>query len=162
MAFLDWAFETRYENEARWLEALREHTESWHNEIVQPLAPVIHELEAGGPTVNPEEYGQIAQQLFFSTILSNHGDYVSHTVAQMGTHGIPLFTSRPRLVELTAEYLEAGDFVKQLSGLLSSWSAHSADVRQSHQQEVLVRWRHFRASKDTLVEHINKELRRLG
>ncbi len=112
MAFFDWAFKQRYTSEKEFLKALLTNAQNWFNEVTKPLEPLLFEIETGKTVIEPQKYAEIAWELYRNLIEVNSANYVKNTFEQMGTRGIPFFTSRERLEPRIQSYFERGGFIK--------------------------------------------------
>ena len=162
MAFFDWVFKQRYDSEKAWLNALLDHTENWYNEITEPLKDLLFRHSMGRVDFPASQIQEIARQLFFNKIESNHGNYVRNTLEQMNDRGIPLFTSRHKLQARAEQFLESGHFLKEVVIVCHDWPQMTDSAQYQALRAVRTGWEGFGVSKERLVIEINHQLRRLG
>ena len=157
--FLDWVFKEEYNSEFDLLYSLLEHTENWYNELTEPLKDFLL-MVRGFSVLVPEQYVEIAQELYYKKLESNHGNYLLNTIQQMSDEEIPLFNSRYSLRKYTQEFLESGYFIKDIVSSFNNW--HSKNERSKHIATMNVRrgWEKFKFQKDRLIEEINRQIRR--
>jgi hypothetical protein len=163
MGFFDWTFKQRYDTEKELLLALLSHTEAWFNELTLPLRELLFEMLYGDiERLEPAKYVEIARELYFQKIQSNHGSYVRNTMEQMSEHGIPLFTSRYKLQQRTQEFLVSGRFLKDIVEYFSRWKYLDRATQYEYRSQIRDAWENLRACRERLVTEINRQIRRLG
>jgi len=164
MGFFDWAFKQRYDTEKQLLQAMLTQTESWHNELTEPLKDFLFKMKVDSRSfeLQREQALSIAKELYFKKIESNHGNYLSNTIDQMSENGIPLFTSRHKLQKRAREYLDSGHFLKDIINCFANWDSVPEMYRYQYKSQVRDAWERFKTCKDRLVTEINRQIRRLG
>jgi len=158
--FLDWAFKQKYDNEKELLRAMLHHTESWYNEIMTPLKGLLYAI-SWGKDLDADKYAEIARELYFKKIEVNHGNYLRNTMEQMSEEGIMLFASRYKLQRRTQEFLDSGNFLKDIVNWFGNWYDLRPETQYYCKQEVRKGWENFKVCKEQLVTEINRQIRRL-
>jgi hypothetical protein len=149
MSFLDKLLFRRIDSEVKWLHELRDESESWFNQLTDPILPIIqNQVDERDPEVQ-EKYRVIADKLLKENLIVNSGDKVKNIFHEMGGRGLPLTTSRKSLEPLLIEYLESGHFLKRLAIIF--------DANRTREQ-----WHEFECLKDAVIDEINNQLRNIG
>lgn len=149
----------RIKTEYIWLSELRKASESWYNEITQPLMPILTQEITGFKDLEIKEYSKIARDLFEQKIRVNSGTDIKNLKTDMGERGLPFVTERDELWSLIEEYLGRGDFLKSLAYELAS---PLPEYCRQAQNKAIKGWEEFRSSKDNLVDHISRQIKAIG
>lgn len=139
----------KIDNERSWLEGLRTATESWYNQLTEPLLPLLMGKINPEDTDAEKKYKTIAEGLLKEAFISNAGNAVNNLFQEMGKRGLPFISSRKMLAPHIQAYMESGIFLKKL-------------VFGFHPKSAREQWQEFRNHKDQLVAEINNQLRRIG
>ena len=148
MGLLDKLLFRRVDTEIAWLKQLREASETWYNELTNPLLPVLIGEVTENDRSSVERYKKIALELLKEGIVVNAGDVVNNTFLEMGKRGITI-SSRKKLAPLMEDYVRDGMFVKKVA-----YGFNAAEAKS--------KWQHFQMSKDALVAEINNQLKNIG
>jgi len=150
---------SRVKSEVKWLHEMREAAESWYNELALPLMPVLtREIDISNDQVR-EKYAGVARKLDKQEILVNNGNKLQNLLTEMGPRGIPFVTNRKELNELAESFLNGGFFIKTIMADLSE--KDPSDYRHA-QESAIADWNIFREKKDSLVQHINELIGKIG
>ena len=138
----------RVNSEIDWLTKLRNYSEEWYNELVNPILPVLVNKDLQNNKAELKKYTTCAEQLLNQAYISNSGEKIENIFIEMGARGITI-KSRTKLTPLIKNYIEAGMFLKRVAYNFDPEAAISG-------------WENFKNKKIELVTEINEQLKNIG
>lgn len=164
MGYFDWIFKYKFDNERQTLIDMRTHTIDWYNQLTEPIEPLLSDIQFDREidSETAQKYSAIAMQIHKVKILSGAGSRLYNVLKSMTKQGIPIFTSRKKLLELAEEYQDTGLFLKELGLDLSRWKRIPKIEQEEVRRRIFDQWKNFESKKDELVDEINLQISNLG
>jgi hypothetical protein len=164
LEFFEWVFNQKFDTERELLISMLNHTESWSNEITDPLKGWLFDKHGYFKTLpkdDPSPIVRAAQKIYFNKFETNPGTRLESTIAQMDAIGIPLFHSRYKLIKRTREFLDSIEFAKEFVMLSITWRYENFGYQLMIMRKLREGWENFMLRKTQLITEINRQIRRL-